>query len=289
MMYNDSKYEIGDIMSFRIVADSSSNIFELEGADYSYVSLKINCGAEEFTDNAELDTGAMNEFLKKTKNRTGSACPGIGEWLDAFSGAEEIFAVTITSNLSGCYQSAVNAAEEYMRNNEGARVCVLDSLSTGPEMELIIEKLYECKSAGKSFEETEKEVREYMRKTHLLFSLKSLNNLAKNGRVSVAKAKIAGVLGIHVVGKASDVGTLEQLSNCRGEQKGLKAVLQYMIENGYDGGKVRIAHNFNLPAAEKLKEMISSLFSNAAVIIRKTGGLCSFYAEDGGLLVGYEA
>jgi len=276
-------------MSFRIVADSSSNIFEFEGTDYSYVSLKINCGDEEFIDSAELDTGAMNEFLKKTKSRTGSACPGIGEWLDAFSGAKDIFAVTITSNLSGCYQSAVNAAEEYMRNNEGARVCVLDTLSTGPEMELIIEKLSECGSRGMSFEETEKEVREYMKKTHLLFSLKSLNNLAKNGRVSVAKAKIAGVLGIHVVGRASDEGTLEQLSNCRGEQKGLKAIIQYMVESGYDGGKVRISHNFNLTAAEKLKGMIKELFSNAAVIIRKTGGLCSFYAEDGGLLVGYES
>jgi fatty acid-binding protein DegV len=118
--------------------------------------------------------------------------------------------------------------------------------------------------------------------------LKSLTNLANNGRVSPAVAKIAGVLGIHVMGIASEVGTLEQKAKCRGEKKGIFAVWKQMKELGYRGGKVRIDHCFNLEAANQLKQMIKNEFANAEVIIGTTKGLCSFYAEQGGMLVGIE-
>ena len=118
---------------------------------------------------------------------------------------------------------------------------------------------------GKEYEEICKEITEYQKSTYLVFVLKSLTNLANNGRVSPAVAKIAGVLGIHVVGIASEVGTLEQKAKCRGEKKGILAVWKQMKELGYCGGKVRIHHCFNLEAAKQLKEMITSEFANADV------------------------
>ena len=275
-------------MSFRLVADSSSNLFSFPEADFDFVSLKINCEDQEFIDTPELDIAKMNAFLKESRSRSGSSCPNVSDWLASFGDANEIFAVAITSSLSGSYAAAKNAAEEYMTEHPERKVCVIDSLSAGPELQLLIEKIHELDKKGLSFEETEQAARNYLKKTRLAFTLKSLNNLAKNGRVSVAVATLAGVLGIQLVGAASEEGTLQPLHKCRGEARSLACVFETMKEAGYAGGKAVISHCLNLPAAEKLKELICRVFPDASVRLVPTGGLCSFYAETGGLLVGYE-
>ena len=134
----------------------------------------------------------------------------------------------------------------------------------------------------------EAQVKEYTAHTHLLFSLESLRNLANNGRVSPAVAKIAGILGIRVVGRASDVGTLEQLHKCPGERKAVAAIYNEMKKEGYAGGKVRMDHCFNDGIANALKELIIADYPGADIIIGENRGLCCFYAELGGMLVGYE-
>lgn len=275
-------------MDFKIVADSSANLYAMEGVAYEYVPLKINCEGHEFVDGPDMDIEGMNAMLRTTKGPSSTSCPNVYDWLQAFGDAEEIFALTITGSLSGSYAAAENAARVYMEEHPERRVSVIDTLSTGPEMCLLMEKICQHRSEGKCFAEIDALVREYARHTRLIFCLKSLNNLAKNGRVSAAKAKIAGVLNIHVVGKASDHGTLEPLHNCRGQAKSLTAILQVMRETGYKGGKVRIAHCFNPEAAEKLKNLITEQFASAKVLLEKAGGLCSYYAEEGGLMVGYE-
>ena len=276
-------------MSIRIVADSSANLYKLDDADFAYVSLTINCNGQEFVDNESLDVLGMNRMLHASKHGATTSCPNVSAWLDAFEGAEQIFAITITSNLSGSYAAAMNAASQYMEEHPGSKVSVIDTLSAGPELCLIVEKIRESIDSGMSFEEIDREARAYMKKTHLLFALQALTNLAKNGRVSMAKAKIAGVLGIRVVGKASDEGTLQDLQKCRGEAKSLSAIFHLMLEHGYNGGKVIIAHCLNTDAANALKNIIIQTFQHAKITLQKTGGLCSFYAEDGGLLIGYEA
>jgi fatty acid-binding protein DegV len=101
-------------------------------------------------------------------------------------------------------------------------------------------------------------------------------------------AKIASILGIRMVGRASTVGTLEPVYKPRGEQKAMETMLQLMEEDGYKGGRVRIHHCCNLPSAERLKQAILEKFPKASIIIHKTGALCSYYAERGGMLVGFE-
>ena len=118
--------------------------------------------------------------------------------------------------------------------------------------------------------------------------LKSLKNFAANGRVSPAVAKIAGVLGICIVGKASDAGTLEPTNKCRGESNSLGAFVEHLKEAGLCKGKVRLAHCMNEAAANDLKKRILALLPNVDIKIHACRGLCSYYAEKGGLLVGFE-
>lgn len=274
--------------NIRIVADSSANLLGLEGISFANAPLKIVTEEKEFTDDENLNVEGMVTWFESYKGRSKTSCPNTGDWLEAFGEAEEIFCVTITSGLSGSYNSASAAKQVYEGEYPERKVYVIDSLSAGPELVLMVEKLQECIAQDMSFEEICNTMKSYTKNTGLTFMLKSLKNFAANGRVSPAVAKIAGVLGICIVGKASDEGTLEPLHKCRGEMKALSAILTHMKENGLDTGKVRIAHCMNGSAALKLKEMIEEVAKNVRVKIHSCRGLCSYYAEKGGLLVGFE-
>ena len=271
-------------MNLTFAADSSANLISRE--DLRIVPMKIITDTREFIDDPALDLGQMLSFLSSYKGRSGTSCPNTGDWLDALEGASESIIVTITSNLSGAYNSAMQAKQVLEEN--GARVAVLDSLSTGPEMVLILEKLYQLRELGLSFNETETAARDYMTHTHLLFSLASIHNLARNGRVNPIIAKAIGLLGIRLVGKASDQGTLQPMHKCRGEKKALQTLWEEMVRMGYQGGKVRIAHCENESGAVELRNTILAAHPYASVEIQSCTGLCSFYAEAGGLLVGFE-
>ena len=275
-------------MKFKIVADSSSDLLTLSGVPYESVPLKIITNDKEYTDDASLNVEEMVENLRRQTASTGTSCPNVHDWISAFGDAQMIFAITITSNLSGSYNACRQAAEMYMEENPGSKVCVLDSLSTGPEIRLIVEFLRDAILAGEAFEAIEEKVRAYMQKTHLMFSLQSLANLARNGRVSHAVAKIASVLGICIVGKASDEGTLEPLHKCRGEKSALKTMYKTMKEMGFAGGKVRISHCLNEKGAQMVADMIRADFPDADIAMDCAKGLVCYYAEKGGMLISFE-
>ena len=276
-------------MKYKIVADSSANIYEREGTNYTSVPLKIVTSEREYSDVKGMDIAEMVSYLKGYKGKSGTSCPNIHDWLEAFEDADLILGVTITSGLSGSYESAMQAKKIYESEHPGANVLIVDSLSAGPELALIIEKMEEAVKSGKSFDEITQTITEYCKKSHLLFALKNLDNLARNGRVSPAVAKIAGILGIRVIGKASDEGTLQQLHKCRGEAQSITCIWDEMKKHGYNGGKVRLAHCFNEQMAKTLSETVKQSYPNADVQIAPCTGLCSFYAEEGGLMIGYES
>ena len=275
-------------MSTKIVADSSSDLLALSDVSFESAPLKIITSEKEYVDDASLDVLGMVIDLQTYSGRSSTSCPNANDWLCAFGDADEVFCVTITATLSGSYNAAMQAKQIYEERYPGRRVFVLNSLTTGPEMALMIEKLRELILEGKEFDDICAEVTKYTKKTGLLFMLESMRNLANNGRVSPLVAKMAGILSIRVVGKASDKGDLEQLNKCRGEKKSLETIVQHLKSLGLKKGKVRIAHCFNENAGKALKELIQKEFSKVQVELYRCRGLCSFYAEKGGLLVGFE-
>lgn len=272
----------------RIVADSSANLLDLKMTPFAAAPLKIITSEREFVDDGALDVEGMVSWFDSYKGRSKTSCPNPTDWLEAFGDADDVFCVTITSGLSGSYNAACIAKQMYEAENEDKRVCVIDSLSAGPELVLIVEKLEQCIEQGMCYEDICRQIQAYQQETGLVFMLESLKNFAANGRVSPAVAKIAGVLGIRIVGKASDQGTLEPTNKCRGEAKSLSAILVNMKAAGLSKGKVRIAHCMNEKAALELKRMILSAMEQVDVQIHRCRGLCSYYAEKGGLLVGFE-
>ena len=272
----------------KIVSDSSSDLLMLNSVEFASSPMKIITAKGEFVDDENLNVEEMANFFNEYKERSQTSCPNPADWLDAFGDADDIICVTITSALSGSYNSACTAKELYETENEGKRVFVLDTLSAGPEITLIVRKLEALVKSGMAYEGVCDKIQEYTKRTGLVFMLKSLKNFAANGRVSPLVAKLVGFAGICIVGKASDEGTLEPTHKCRGENRSLETLINDLKELGLKNGKVSIGHCQNEGAATKLKQMIESTFEKAQVEIHRLRGLCSFYAEKGGLLVGFE-
>ena len=272
----------------KIIADSSADIKAVEGVCFQSVPMTIRAGGRDFVDNEQLDTAAMLDFLASHNGPSGTACPGPENWMSAFEGADEIFVVCITGSLSGTWSSAMAARELYLQAHPDAKIHVFDSLSTGPEMLLLIEKLASLIREGKSFDEICAAGEEYLSSTHLLFILRSVHNLAQNGRVSKLVAGAIGILGIQILAVASEQGTIEPIEKCRGDKKARSALVQEMYERGYRGGKVRISHAQNSEAAIAIERALRECFPLADIKTRLCGGLCSYYAERGGVIVGFE-
>ena len=274
-------------MEFRIVADSSSNVLALENANYTTVPLKISA-AKEYVDTVGLDVAGMVADLKEFKSKSGTSCPNVGEWLEAFGDAEYVFGVTITKNLSGSYNAAKQAADTYMEEHPDRKVYIFDSLSAGPELMLIVDKILECQAAGDDYDTTITKVLDYHNHCHTLFCLESMMNLARNGRVSPAAAKLAGLLGIRVAGEAQG-GTIVPIHKPRGAKKTIQTLVEMIKERGFkDGNLIRVAHCFAEEQALDLLNALKLEFPNLRYILEPTTALCSFYAEEGGLIMGFE-
>jgi DegV family protein with EDD domain len=229
-----------------------------------------------------LDELALND------EKVGSSCPSPEDWVNTFGDAKYVFCFTITSGLSGSYNSAKIAKKDYEEKYPDRKVHIVDSLSTGPETVVLIEKVKELILAGQTFEEVSKAVDEYQKTTGLVFMLRSLRNLKNNGRVNPIVAKVVGVLGIKIIGEASEKGDLKPLVKHKSERTLFSKLLECMKNKGYRGGKVRIGHCRNEKDGAQLKEQILKEYPCADVSIYKLRGLCSFYAEIGGVLVGFE-
>ncbi|MGM9910631.1 MAG: DegV family protein [Lacticaseibacillus absianus] len=272
----------------RLILDSSSNTLSDPARNLVVVPLTLTFGEENMLDDEKLD---ISEFLAKMEanNEAGkTAAPSIQRWLDALEGSENAIIVTLTSGLSGTYSSALQAKDIYLEQHPHANVIVVDSRSAGPELEVVLEGIEALIKDDKlRFADLEAKIAEFRTRTHLLFVLQSLRNLSLNGRVSPAVAKIAGVLKINLIGTASVDGELQPLTKARGMKKALREIVKQMEGMKYQGGRVVIDECENATDAEKLKEAILASYPDANVTIRPMRGLCSFYAERGGLMIGF--
>ena len=279
-------------MTWKIVADSGCDYRQLvsPAIDTTFVSvpLKIQVADQLFVDDANLDIDQMMETMYATSEASKSACPSPDDYLRAFEGGENIIVVSLTGTLSGSHNSAQLAKNIYLEEHPETNIHVIDSLSAGGEVDLLVDKLNELIEQGLSFDEVVEAITAYQEKTKLLFVLAKVDNLVKNGRLSKLIGTVVGLLNIRMVGEASETGTLELLQKARGPKKSIQAAYEELVKAGYAGGRIVMAQRNNEKCCQQLSDRIRENFPQADIKILPTSGLCSFYAEDGGLLMGYE-
>ncbi len=277
-------------MNWNIVTDSSCDMKQFAPEDerisFSSVPFVIRAGDAEFIDDEQLDVEAMVDALGEIKEAGRTSCPSPETWLEKFRRAGSVVAVTISSNLSGSYNSACLARDMILEKEPDRKIAVIDSKSAGPELTMIVRRLHSLIDEKISFEEIVEKLNQFADKTQTIFALTSFDNLVKNGRVSRIAGFVAGKLGMCGIGVAND-GRIDVKSKVRGTQRALKAIIDDMKANAFTQGPVLISHCLNEELALKLKNLILQTWEKAQVDIMPTRGLCSFYAEKGGMIVAY--
>lgn len=280
-------------MKYGIVVDSGCDLTHLghptliNKFDFTRVPLKLDIGETEFIDDFNLDIEKFMAEMYAYDGKTGSAAPSPQTWLSAYEKSECVFAVTITSGLSGSYNSAQIAADLFKARYPERKIYVIDSKSAGPEITLIVRKLTEYINASMSFDEIVENIENYRQNTHLLFVLQSLDNLIKNGRISKLQGTMAGILGIKILGTTTEEGTLDLLQKCRGKMAAYDRAIEELSVRGFNGERLIIAHCFAPELANYIAQKVQLAFPTSQIEIMPTSGLCSYYAERKGILIGF--
>lgn len=201
--------------------------------------------------------------------------------------AEYIYAVTLSSELSGSYNSALLGKNLLLEDHPEKKIHVFNSRSASIGQTLIAAKIQECEEAGMSFEEVVSTVDRYIEGQHTFFVLENLDTLRKNGRLSKAKALVASALKIKPVMGSTDEGTICQLDQARGMNRAMIKMVEQVIAKTPDSAdKVLAISHCNCPArAQVLKEAFEERMKLAKIIVLDTAGVSSMYANDGGVIV----
>lgn len=280
-------------MSWAIIADSSCNLrdYTPQAPDtlYAYASLKINVGGTEYSDDASLDVAELNRRVAEEKSASSSACPSAGEWAELFRSAENVIAITISANLSGSFEAA-SMARDLVQEEGGHRIHLVNSRAAGGKLEMLVILLdrYLTVHPEATFEEACTYIDGVEQCSTVLFSLSSYENLTKSGRMPKMAGILANKLSIRVLGTASEEGTIKIVAPTRGQKKMVAKVVQTMEADGYKGGLVCMDHVDNEAGCQEIAAAITAKWPEAEIMIMPCGGLCSYYAEAKGIIIGYD-
>ena len=276
---------------WHLVADTACDLYTLDGGegalDFTTIPFSIRIGGKEYIDDERMPIDEMLEANETHAEIAQTACPSPENWRQKFSAPGPVIAFTISSALSGSYNSACTGRDMVLEEEPDKQIAVIDSKATGPEEAMLIWRARDLILAGKTIEEIEKDLNETAEKIHTSFALSSYRNLIKNGRVSRLIGFIAGHLGFWGIGIGDEKGEIA----IRGKARGSKSMIRFLVEEitrvGVAGKQILISHCRNPKDAEALKAALEAAFAGIEVLIQEARGLDSFYAERNGLIIGY--
>ena len=277
-------------MSYRIVVDSCGELTQemKDSGCFVNVPLTITVGEHHIVDDETFDQA---DFLKKVAGCPDcpkSSCPSPEKYMESYRcDADHVYAVTLSANLSGSYNSAVLGKNLYEEEYGDKSIHVFDSRSASVGQTLIALKIAECEEAGMSFEEVVETVENYIVDQITYFVLESLEALRKNGRLTGMKALVATALNIKPYCGATPEGTIFQAGQARGIKKALSKMVDVFVEQLKNPQEkiVAISHCNCFERALSVKRMLEEKIKVKKIIVLDTNGISSTYASDGGIIV----
>lgn len=277
-------------MSFHIVADSCCELTVdmKKRGNIEIAPLTLEVGGESILDDETFDQKYFLKRVAECPECPKSACPSPDYFRKSFlNGAERCYAVTLSAQLSGSYNSAVLGANLAQEENEDLKIHVFNSRSASIGETLIVKKIVECEEAGMSFERVVETVELYISTQHTCFVLENLETLRKNGRLSKTKALVASALKIKPVMGATPEGDIVQLDQARGINKALMKMVDAIVNDAQhvENKTLAISHCNCPERAEMVKEALLERLAVQDVFVLDTQGVSSMYANDGGIII----
>ena len=277
-------------MRYKIVIDSCGELVEKwkDSPAVERASLTLTVNDEDIIDDDTFDQAYFLKRVAESPNCPKSSCPSPERYMSAYDcEAEHVYAVTLSSELSGSYNSAVLGMNLLKETHPDKKIHVFNSRSASVGQTLIALKIEECEEQGMEFEEVIKKVDAYISEQNTYFVLETLETLRKNGRLSNLKAFVATALKIKPVMGSTPEGTIVQLDQARGMNKAVMKMVDYVVERTPNPAeKVLGISHCNCPArAQAVKEAILERIPVKDVVLLDTAGVSSMYANDGGIIV----
>ena len=278
-------------MTWHLVADSACDLHSLDGGgdrvDFTTIPFTIRIGGTEYIDNENIPVEEMIEANETHAEIAQTACPSPEDWREKFAAPGPVIAFTISSALSGSYNSACTGRDMLLEEEPDKQIAIIDSKATGPEQAMLIRRARDLILEGRAIMEIEKILNETAERIHTSFALASYHNLIKSGRVSRLIGFIAGHLGFWGIGIGDEKGEIA----IRGKARGSRSMVRFLTEEvqkvGLAGKQILISHCRNEKDALALKASLEAANPGVDVQVQPTRGLDSFYAERSGLIVGY--
>lgn len=277
-------------MRYKIVIDSCGELVEKwkDSPAVERASLTLTVDDEDIIDDDTFDQAYFLKRVAESPNCPKSSCPSPERYMSAYDcEAEHVYAVTLSSELSGSYNSAVLGMNLLKETHPDKKIHVFNSCSASVGQTLIALKIEECEEQGMEFEEVIKKVDAYISEQNTYFVLETLETLRKNGRLSNLKAFVATALKIKPVMGSTPEGTIVQLDQARGMNKAVMKMVDYVVERTPNPAeKVLGISHCNCPArAQAVKEAILERIPVKDVVLLDTAGVSSMYANDGGIII----
>lgn len=275
---------------YKIIIDSCGELSKemQEDGHFENVPLTLQIGDTEIVDDKSFDQADFLKKVAESEEGPKSACPSPDAYMQAMDcDAEHIYVITLSSQLSGSYNSACLAKDLFLEDNEDKKICIIDSKSASIGESLIGLHIAACEEAGMDFETVVENVEKYIEEQHTFFVLESLETLRKAGRLSNLKAKLASTLNIKPIMGSTEEGSIQQLAQARGMNKALDRMIQSMMEvtQNCENRILAISHCNCKERALQLKEKIEKVASFKEIFIVDTAGVSSMYANDGGIIM----
>ena len=276
-------------MSYKIILDSCGELPAslLEDKRFERIPLGLEVGDYCVPDDENFNQA---EFLKKVAEYPKcpkSSCPSPERFMQSYQGDEDhVYVVTLSSHLSGSYNSAELGRSLYGEKYGEKKIHVVDSESASCGETQLVEKIIACKEAGLGFEETVKAVETFKRKMRTYFVLDNLETLRKNGRLSSVKALVASTLNIKPV-MVGNRGVIEQKGQAIGVNKALAKMADFIVGDVEkpEERMLMITHCNCPERADYMRGLMEKKASYRKVLIMDTAGVSSMYANDGGVIV----
>ena len=277
-------------MSYKIVVDSCCELPEELKHDPRYEIVPLTLIVGDSYERLDDDGFDQKEFLRAVAEcpvSPKSACPSPEKYMEAYrTDADHVYVVTLSSKLSGSYNSAVLGKNLYHETYGEKQIYVVDSRSASCGETQIAMQIARWEDEGMGYEEITEKVEKFTDGMHTYFVLDNLDTLRKNGRLSGVKALVASTLSIKPV-MAGDQGSIVQLGQSVGIKKALAKMVDYVVRDVVDAEKkcLMITHCNNPERANSVKEQILAKVKFKDVLIMDTAGISSMYANDGGVIV----
>ena len=277
-------------MSFKVIVDSCGELTEEMKASgcFETASLSMQVGGIHIVDDETFDQADFLRRVAESSECPKSSCPSPEQYMERYHcQADRVYAVTLSAELSGSYNSAQLGRNLYKEEYGEKQIHVFNSCSASIGETLIALKIQECEEAGMEFSQVIETVDAYIESQHTYFVLENLDTLRKNGRLTGIKSLVAGALNIKPIMGSTPEGNICQKGQSRGVKKALTKMVDFVVAEAGDARDkiLAISHCNCEERAMEVKRMLQEKMQVKSCFVVATAGISSMYANDGGIIV----